>query len=61
MTNSTTTAMNSTTRNYSHNRRSSSDTAPMVVTRLSGWIDVGEVKTAKPSWIIHTHAQRATQ
>jgi hypothetical protein len=27
----------------------------MVITRLSGWIDVGELTVAEPrSWIIHT-------
>lgn len=32
------------------------DHAPMVITRLSGWIHVGEVKTA-PSWIIPTRSR----
>jgi hypothetical protein len=31
-----------------------SDEAPMVITRLSGWIDVGEVKSTAPSWIVPT-------
>jgi hypothetical protein len=26
----------------------------MVVTRLSGWIDVAEVKATAPTWIIRT-------
>ena len=26
----------------------------MVVTKLSGWIDVGEVKATAPAWIIQT-------
>jgi hypothetical protein len=26
----------------------------MVITRLSGWIDIGEVKTANPAWIMPT-------
>jgi hypothetical protein len=26
----------------------------MVITRLSGWIDVGEVKSMTPSWILPT-------
>lgn len=30
------------------------DHAPMVITRLSGWINVGESKAAVPSWIIPT-------
>jgi hypothetical protein len=32
------------------------DHAPMVITRLSGWINVGEVKAA-PAWIIPTRAR----
>ncbi len=31
-----------------------SDEAPMVITRLAGWIDVGEVKTTTQSWIVPT-------
>jgi len=30
------------------------DEAPMVITRLSGWIDVGEAKSMAPAWIIPT-------
>jgi len=26
----------------------------MVITHLSGWIDVGEVKAAVPAWIVPT-------
>jgi hypothetical protein len=26
----------------------------MVITRLSGWIDVGEIKSENPAWIIPT-------
>jgi hypothetical protein len=26
----------------------------MVITRLSGWIDIGEVTTANPAWIMPT-------
>jgi hypothetical protein len=39
-----------------HNRPSSkrTDEAPMVITRLSGWIDVGELKSATPAWIVPT-------
>jgi len=46
-----------TTRGMNRNSRPTnrpSDVAPMVVTRLSGWIDVGEVKATAPSWIIRT-------
>jgi hypothetical protein len=31
-----------------------SDEAPMVITRLSGWIDVAEIKSTAPSWIVPT-------
>jgi hypothetical protein len=36
------------------------DHAPMVITRVSGWINVGESKSAAPAWIIPTrsHARR---
>jgi len=30
------------------------DHAPMVITRLSGWINVGESKAATPAWVIPT-------
>lgn len=40
--------------NFSRTVRNNSDTAPMVITRLSGWIDIGEVKTANPAWIMPT-------
>jgi len=46
-----------TTHGMNQNSRPSprpSDVAPMVVTRLSGWIDVGEVKATAPTWIIRT-------
>lgn len=53
MNNSTTnsTEMN---QNLARAARKNSDTAPMVITRLSGWIDVGEIKTANPAWIMPT-------
>ena len=34
-----------------------SDQAPMVVTRLSGWIDIGEGRAAAPSWIVPTRVR----
>lgn len=58
MNNSTMTAINTVSRNYSSDGQKNSDTAPMVVTRLSGWIDVGEAKGATPSWIIQTQVHR---
>ena len=54
MTNATTASTN---RMIGVNTRPStrrSDEAPMVITRLSGWIDVGETKSAAPAWIVPT-------
>ena len=53
MNNSTTTSIEM-NENLSKIARVNSDTAPMVITRLSGWIDIGEVKTANPAWIMPT-------
>ena len=53
MNNSTTTSIEM-NENLSRIARINSDTAPMVITRLSGWIDIGEVKTAHPAWIMPT-------
>ena len=54
MTNSTATSTHSHRRSYAHLERKCSDAAPMVITRLSGWIDVGELTAEPHSWIIHT-------
>ena len=54
MTNSTTTSTRGMNRNYAPHTSRPSDVAPMVVTKLSGWIDVGEVKATAPTWIIRT-------
>jgi hypothetical protein len=54
MTNTTTATTQGMNRNYTRPANRPSDVAPMVVTRLSGWIDVNEVKGAAPSWIIRT-------
>jgi len=59
MTNSTTTSMQDTNQSYSKVTRKSSDTAPMVITRLSGWIDVNELKAEPRGWIIPTRIQAA--
>ena len=32
------------------------DHSPMVITRLSGWINVGESKAVAPAWIIPTRS-----
>ena len=54
MTNSTTTSTHAMIQDYARPVARSSDEAPMVVTRLSGWIDVGEAKSETPAWIIRT-------
>jgi hypothetical protein len=54
MTNSTTVSARGMNRNYTRPATRPSDVAPMVVTRLSGWIDVAEVKSTAPTWIIRT-------
>ena len=58
MTNSTATSTQGMIGGYARPTSRRSDEAPMVITRLSGWIDVGEVKSGKPAWIIptRTHA-----
>ncbi len=60
MTNSTSASMHSDRQSYARRTRKSSDTAPMVITRLSGWIEVGEL-TAEPSWIIPTRVPHAAR
>ncbi len=59
MTNSTTATMQSANQTYARGERKASDAAPMVITRLSGWIDMGEVKSETRAWIIPTrvHAE----
>jgi len=59
MTNSKTTSMQGTNQSYPKVARKSSDTAPMVITRLSGWIDVNEMKVEPRGWIIPTQIQSA--
>jgi hypothetical protein len=54
MTNSTPTSSNRMDGGYARHSMKRSDEAPMVITRLSGWIDVGEIKSATPAWIIPT-------
>jgi hypothetical protein len=54
MTNSTTASTHEMNRNYARPATRPSDVAPMVVTRLSGWIDFGEFKATAPTWIIRT-------
>ena len=53
MTNSTTSSMKTANRSFARPINKHSDEAPMVITHLSGWIDVGEAKS-NPTWIIPT-------
>ena len=57
MTNSATTSMQNMTKSIARSAQKHSDGAPMIVTRLSGWIDFGEGKSATPNWIIPTRVQ----
>lgn len=61
MTNSTTATTNGMVGSYSRPAARRSDEAPMAITRLSGWIDVGEVKSEHPTWIIPTRMQAPTR
>ena len=54
MTNSTTTSMQKSIQGFARGERKSSDAAPMVINRLSGWIDAGEAKVESQAWIIPT-------
>ena len=47
------------TRNFSHSTEKLSDEAPMVVTRLSGWIDSNGDRPPMAAWIIPTRARCA--
>ena len=61
MTNSTTTSMQSANEIFGRVNRQNSDAAPMVVTRLSGWIDVNEVKAQPRAWIIPTRIHQSAR
>jgi hypothetical protein len=61
MTNSTTTSKQNMTRSFARHTEKLSDEAPMMVTRLSGWIDPGEGKSATPSWIVPTRTPARNQ
>ncbi|HYX30311.1 MAG TPA: hypothetical protein VE863_17355 [Pyrinomonadaceae bacterium] len=60
MTNSTTTLTTATQQNYPTARKSS-DAAPMVITRLSGWIDINEMKAEPRGWIVPTRIHQAAR
>jgi hypothetical protein len=57
MTNSTTASTQGRVGDNTGNSNRRSDEAPMVITRLSGWIDVGEAKSSAPAWIVPTRTQ----
>ena len=57
MPNSTTTSTAKSAKGFARVDRKPSDVAPMVINRLSGWIDVGEVKSELKGWIIPTRVQ----
>lgn len=59
MTNSTTTSINGTNQTFARADRKSSDAAPMVITRLSGWIDVSEIKADSRAWIVPTRIHQS--
>ncbi len=61
MTNSTTTSMQSENENVTRGIRKNSDAAPMVITRLSGWIDVNEMKAERRGWIIPTRIHQSAR
>lgn len=61
MTNSTTTSMHKSNQSFARAERKSSDAAPMVINRLSGWIDVGEFKSESQAWIIPTRLQASAK
>jgi len=54
MTNSATTSTSDMIRGYAQSATKQSDEAPMIITRLSGWIDMGETRAITPNWIVRT-------
>jgi hypothetical protein len=55
MTNSAATSTTHTIQGYAQTAATKqSDGAPMIVTRLSGWIDMGETRAITPNWIVRT-------
>jgi hypothetical protein len=61
MTNSNTTSMHGTNQSFARAERKSSDAAPMVITRLSGWIDVNEIKAETRAWIVPTRIHQSAR
>jgi hypothetical protein len=61
MTNSTTISIHGSNHDEARSNRKSSDAAPMVVTRLSGWIDVNEMKAEPRGWIVPTRIHQSAR
>ena len=61
MTNSTTTSMHGTNQSFARAESKSSDAAPMVITRVSGWIDVSEIKAETRAWIVPTRIHQSAR
>jgi hypothetical protein len=61
MTNTTTTSISGTNHTFARADRKTSDAAPMVITRLSGWIDVSEVKAESRAWIVPTRIHQSAR
>jgi len=57
MTNANSAQKHTAVRGYAYPASRQSDEAPMVITRLSGWIDMGETRTATPAWIVRTRIE----
>jgi len=53
--------MHKSTQGFARAERKGSDAAPMVINRLSGWIDVGELKSESQAWIIPTRVHAAAR
>lgn len=58
MTNATTTSAQKANTDFSRTATKVSDGAPMVISRLSGWIDLGDRKDGVPAWIVPTRMRR---
>jgi len=57
MTNSTKLSTNNSSQTCAPAHLPRSDEAPMVITRLSGWIDFSEFKIAQANWIVRTRTR----
>jgi len=57
MTNSTTISTNNSSQNCATSHLQRSDEAPMIITRLSGWIDFSECKIVQANWIVRTRTR----